>query len=110
LGLLNGRILMRARLYYEAHVTVEDSGVDWPEFAAAARHNGWRASRFSEDEVDDMSGKLFLSARDQDLATITGLIDKEVRELEDAGLRVLRWKIEDTVADSKHGDLLEEVA
>lgn len=100
---------MRARLYYEAHITVEDSGVDWPSFASAARRKGWRASRFSEDEVDDMSGKLFLSMRDQGLLHVTSCIDEEIRALEDAGLKVLRWKIEDTVADSKHGDRLEDV-
>jgi hypothetical protein len=99
----------RSRLYYEAHVTVEagSEGDDWTIFASGARSRGWRASKFDEDEVDDMSGKWFLSFRDPELSRTKYHVRRCVEALESSGRTVLRWKIEDTVLDSKHGDTLE---
>lgn len=98
----------RARLYYEAHITVE-AGTDdqWGSFSQAARRVGWRASKFDEDEVDDMSGKWFLSRRHELLDVIEQTIVGTVRAIEDLGMIVIRYKIEDTLLDSKHGDKLE---
>lgn len=100
--------MTRSRLYYEAHVTVEE-GPDWELFAHSARATDWRASKFDEDEVDDMSGKWFLSCRGEDLDQVRGWVRSMIADLEESGLTVLRWKIEDTVLDSKHGDTLEAV-
>jgi hypothetical protein len=93
------------RLYFEAHITVEASPVHhWDSFAARARLEEWRASKFDEDEVDDMSGQWFLSARSPRLETIKASMLRMLGLLRDAGLTVLRFKIEDTVLDSKYGD------
>lgn len=98
----------KARLYYEAHITVEAAPDDeWGRFSHSARVSGWRASRFSEDEVDDMDGKWFLSTRDIDYDKIKDDIISAICWMEDNGFQVLRYKIEDTLLDSKHGDTIE---
>lgn len=99
---------MRARLYYEAHVTVENAG-EWEAFKSLWA-DGWRVSRFDEDEVDDYHGKWFMSCRHEDLDMIRKFVAGAVKLLEIRGYTVLRWKVEDTVLDSKHGDRLEELS
>lgn len=99
---------MRSDRYYEAHVTVEAGPqVLWDAFAGKARAMGWRASRFDEDEVDDMSGKWFLSFRHEQRLEIIHEVGRMVGVMSSLGHEVLRWKIEDTVLDSKLGDTLE---
>jgi hypothetical protein len=96
---------MTTRLYYEAHITVEASNdVAFETFAAKARAMGWRASKFDEDEVDDMNGNWFLSFRDPSLTVTKRFIKEQLVCLRCNGLIPIRWKIEDTVLDSKHGD------
>lgn len=98
----------KSRLYYEAHITVEAGTEDqWAYFAEGARSVGWRASKFSEDEVDDMSGKWFLSYRHEILDVVKVTIIGIVRAINRLGFQVLRYKIEDTLLDSKHGDTIE---
>lgn len=95
------------RLYCEMHITVEPD----PELTAQefrTRHGGgdWRFSSFSEDDVDGIEGKWFLTAKaDTQAAAMQMLLDK-VNELRTRAFRVSRAKIEDTVFDTKHGDLL----
>jgi hypothetical protein len=96
-----------ARLYYEAHITVEESTeVPFEDFAGMVRDSGWKASRFSEDEVDDYNGKWFMSYRGEDLEATMGAVKAGVLSLGILGHTILRWKIEDTLLDSKHGDTL----
>ena len=125
-----------ARLYYEAHITVsmpkppEDEiaklpaieqssarshwlGQQWSQFSTAARMRDWKASRFDIDEVDSYDGAWFLSARDTDRAKIAERILTMIQKLDFLDYEVIRWKIEDTVVDSKHGDevlALQELA
>jgi hypothetical protein len=102
--------MVAARLYYEAHITVEASDkVTWYWFSTVARSFGWRASKFDEDEVDDMSGSWFLSFRGKDLHIVKQEVSHQLAILRQNGLQVLRWKIEDTVMDSKHGDVEEQL-
>lgn len=95
----------KAKLYYEAHITC-DSGNDFDEFTTIAKYNGWRSSRFDEDNVDFYNGKWFLSYRETDLKTMKSSIKLIINELKQAGYSVIRWKIEDTLFDSKYGDVL----
>lgn len=97
---------MKARLYYEAHITVkaEDDGFDL--FAESTRYADWKASQFSEDEVDDMSGMWFASYRSTDMEVIRQRTATAIRALKKLGYEVMRWKIEDTLLDSKYGDTL----
>lgn len=91
--------------YFEAHITVE-AGDDWDKFAENVRLNGWRASKFDEDEVDDMSGKWFMSMRSNSLAGIMRAMKNAIVGIEGLRYKVLRYKIEDTILDSKLGDSL----
>ena len=95
-------------LYYEAHITVE-AGLDcyWTDFTNLFPGT-FKCSKFDEDQVDDYNGKWFMSARDTDLDSIILTIRMAVERLEHLGFSVLRWKIEDTVLDSKYGDTFKE--
>jgi len=98
---------MQARLYYEAHITVEPKPNEtFEEFSAAFSSRFWRGSTFAEDEVDRIKGKWFLSGKDQDLAIIRGHTRVAVGILARDGYTVLRYKIEDAILDSKYGDVL----
>jgi hypothetical protein len=103
--------MTRSERYYEAHVTVDapvaaQDEENWQEFKFLAGPLGWRASKFSEDEVDDYHGKWFLSARGEILEDVIMSVETVVVALSGYGYKVLRWKVEDTVLDSKHGDKL----
>lgn len=99
--------MMRTRHYYEAHVTVEPND-DWDHFANVSRQVGWRVSKFDEDEVDDMSDKWFMSIRHSDFDRIRAKVSAAVKFIsEEWNMKVLRWKIEDTLLDSAGGDTLE---
>lgn len=105
----------KARLYFELHITCEAlegavgrfSSGPFEQFADFAEPLGWRASRFGEDHVDEMHGKWFLSARETELEAAKHNLVAILGKLKRAGYTVLRWKIEDTVLDSKYGDTLD---
>lgn len=95
-----------ARLYYEAHVTVDSKPNEyWNEFTNILP-SYFRHSKFDEDNVDNYHGKWFMSARSPDLEGIKNIIRNSISVLESLNYNVIRWKIEDTVLDSKYGDSL----
>ncbi len=97
----------KARLYLELHITVESQEDEkFPQFQSWAIANDWRASRFSEDDVDGYNGKWFLSAREEYKTIAMKNLKSTLAELENQNYSILRWKIEDTVLDSKYGDTL----
>lgn len=98
---------------YEAHITVEP-GCDtveltYEDFVARSDELGWKASKFEHDDVDGIAGKWFVSLRSNSRARIVLETQGMVHGLECSGFSVLRWKIEQTVADSKLGDTLEDL-
>ena len=94
------------RLYYEAHITVEARDMDfWEEFEGLFR--GFRVSRFDIDHVDDYNNKWFMSTRGKDLGELGDKIRDAINTLIEYNYKVTRWKIEDTLLDSKYGDTLE---
>lgn len=95
----------KSRLYYEAHITV-DAGTDFQEFLDLCERNSWRGSRFDQDEVDDYHGKWFASWRHEEYGVIAASLLNLLAIMQVNGLKVLRYKIEDTLLDSKHGDTL----
>lgn len=98
---------MKAKLYFESHITVEREDMDkWGEFDTIATVFDWKPSRFDQDDVDGYHDKWFLSARDQDLETLKTRIKNTINALTNSKFDVIRWKIEDTVMDSKYGDTL----
>lgn len=102
---------METRLYYEAHITVapytQGSVLD-ASMQAACKKYGMRVSTFlmfhSEAQPD-----AFTSIRDKNLDSIKARMSGAVKFLRMNGHTVKRFKIEDTVLDSKHGDELPAV-
>lgn len=96
---------MKARLYFEAHLTVE-AQEDPAEFYRMKDLLGpsWKVSRFDEDEVDGYDGKWFASARGEVLSPVENLVANGALTLQSHGFTVMRAKIEDTLLDTKHGD------
>jgi len=100
-----------SRLYYEAHITTERPRPDqkWEDFSRAAGALGWRASRFDVDEVDHYDGAWFMSYRAPQLRVMKDSVLTMLDVLRELGFNPIRWKIEDTVLDSKNGDKEEEL-
>ena len=95
---------MKARIYFESHITV-DAGEDWDHFVTTVP-SVFRCSRFDDDLVDNYNGKWFCSSRSDDYFVITNHIRNTLDILKEAGYNVIRWKIEDTLLDSKYGSVL----
>lgn len=98
------------RLYYEAHITVQP-GTDFETFIKWAEERDWKASKFDVDMVDDATDMWFLSARSESKAFILGSTIGAVQALNAGSIvpyPILRWKIEETVWDSKYGDTFED--
>lgn len=101
--------------YFEAHLTVEQADQadmfmpTFMDFAIRSKEIGWKASRFDHDDVDGAVGKWFLSFRADYRSDIINETKGMIHSLECSGLTVLRWKIEQTVADSKLGHSIEEL-
>jgi hypothetical protein len=96
---------------YEAHITVEPytgPGMTWGRFVDYLFPHRWRAGMFEHDDVDGIAGKWFMSMASDDRQTITTETRNMVRFLEADHFKVLRWKVEETLFDSKHGDQLED--
>ena len=97
----------QSRLYHEAHITVEPAtDRTFDQFRMAWTDDQWRVSAFSEDDVDDIQGKWFITSRHESYAALADMVRAQVEALEGGGLTVQRYKIEDTLLDSKHGDSL----
>lgn len=101
---------------YEAHITVEPSdkyvhgiSMDYAEFVERNAELGWKASKFEHDDVDEIAGKWFLSYGHDDFRTIVNELKGMVHGLSCSGFNVLRAKLEETVFDTKHGDLIDEL-
>ena len=99
---------VRSRLYYEAHITIEPQvGATFADrLGDAAGEKGWRMSTFAMFKPGQPQPDAFISYRDKSLRSIVEAVQDMVRTLERRGFTVLRWKIEDTLFDSKRGDAL----
>lgn len=96
---------MLTRLYYEAHITITpDSFITYEDFAAGVANDDWRVGKFEHDDVDGIAGKWFISAKHRSETRIREMVRGMLSSLEVAELAVERWKIEEAMMDSKHGD------
>lgn len=98
-----------ARLYYEAHITVEPLDAEsfgYSDFVDAIEqdHKNWRASKFEHDDVDNIADKWFLSAKSNHLPAMKWAVSTMLADLRGHGFVIERWKIEEAVLDSKYGD------
>lgn len=102
------------RLYFEAHITVDPKPTeemyrnknlaDYGIFCNAAEILGWKCSKFDHDDVDNIVGMWFMSAKADTWDEIKELTQYAVESLEAAGWTVARAKIENAVWDTKYGD------
>lgn len=93
--------------YFEAHITTDPHEEHtFEEFASMCTEFGWRASMFEHDDVDQIAGKWFASFRSTSHTAIVSEVRGMVYSLGQADTEVLRYKIEETLLDSKCGDKL----
>ena len=102
-----------ARYYYEAHVTIEPVFDDLREGAnVTARQYGFKLANLlmqkrSVDAPERSKCDTFMTSHDSNLENITNRTKNLVCALQVAGFNVWRYKIEDTVLDSRISDVLE---
>lgn len=102
---------------YEAHITVEPVALSTPEgeleqwniFCALVNGADWRVSKFDHDEVDGIAGKWFLTYGSDHRDIIMMRTYAAHEGLVSRGYTVLRWKVEETVYDSKAGADIDEL-
>ena len=102
--------MTEARLYFEAHITVDrpefTGDLYWDRFKRIGEKFDWKCSKFDQDDVDGYHDKWFMSARDTDYEKLKSRMRTTIQTLTDFWFNVIRWKIEDTLLDSKYGDTL----
>lgn len=96
-----------SRLYFEAHITLtpltpEDQSLLTDLLGADTL---WRQASFSQ-ETKEHRASAFITCRHRSLTEIKSAVRLRVSQLQLLGLEVTRWKIEDTLLDSRHGDEL----
>lgn len=98
--------------YYEAHVTVEpvfDDALE--EFKRIAAAHQFRVAdllmqKRAEDTPERSKYDTFCTGRATDYVVLLNLMVSMIRQLKLQGFKVWRYKIEDTLFDSRHEDTL----
>ena len=104
--------MKNSRLYYEAHITIRaDEEIpyvsdEWDYFKTVLDSDVWKCSRFDEDDGDNYKDMWFCSTRHANWEKITEITKNALNILKDNDYDIIRWKIEDTILDSKYGDKL----
>ena len=102
---------MPLHIYYERHLNVPAQAPElWSNFVQLAEDNDYRASKFDGDHVDNADGQWFLSARCGTETMAKKSILSMLTTLQFFGIKVLRWKIEAAIWDSKNGHTLEDIS
>lgn len=98
--------LDRARLYFEAHINFASLGDEKRSVvdSLCALRPLWRQATFEMHRDREPTG--FVTGRSPSLSAITEEVRIMLVALSALGVEVLRWKIEDTLLDSRHGDEL----
>lgn len=95
---------MKSSLYYECHITTEVIPHDKREqFDKDCKEFGFWASDW---KLADTSLKFFATSRDTDLENMRLRMDGLMRLIKSRGIMIWRYKIEDTIIDSKIIDCL----
>ena len=94
------------RLYYEAHVNLAPvSPAGREALAGAAQPYGFHLAKLLM-EKGRLAEDAFLTARSGKYEDIESRLRWLVQALRERGYVVRRYKIEDTLLDSRHGDVL----
>jgi hypothetical protein len=95
-----------SRLYYEAHITVPPlNNAQLAVVEQLCSAHDWHRSTFELHKGGQVPNA-FVSCRDTSRNHIIARTGTMLRLLLNAGFTVLRWKVEDTLLDSKRGDRL----
>lgn len=101
-----------ARLYYECHVTIAPVFGDQLELVEGiAKQHGFKVAKLlmqkrKEDTPNRSKYDTFMTGHAKEYNDIFNRMSGIIHTLKDAGHEVYRYKIEDTLFDSKHGDKL----
>jgi hypothetical protein len=98
---------MTAKYYYEAHVTLDPVGERRAEVEEIAGHQRFRLAKLLMDKGVPSQLDTFMTGHDHDLESMRSRVAQTVKALQRAGFVVRRYKIEDTVLDSRIKDELE---
>lgn len=104
---------MIARYYYEAHVTIEPVfGEDLRIVASLTKNHKFKVAdllmqKRKEDTPDRSKFDTFATGHGKDYDDLKSRVIGLVEELKEYGYKVWRYKIEDTLLDSKFEDELE---
>jgi hypothetical protein len=102
-------------LYYEAHVTIEPVWDErLAEFKRIAEDEDFRvADLLMQKRVEDTPERSkfdsFCTGRNNDRHALTGNMIRLILNLKAAGFQVWRYKIEDTLMDSRYQDVLDVI-
>ena len=94
---------------YEAHITVEARDDLWGNFQEMGRLNDFKTSRFDIDEVDNMDGKWFMTAGQENLDDLKLAVKAMLMGLSFMNYNIVRFKIEETLLDSKDGATADDL-
>lgn len=94
---------------YEAHITVEARDGLWGIFQETGRLKDFKTSRFDIDEVDNMDGKWFMTAGRDNLDDLKLAVRVMLMALSFMNYSVVRFKIEETLLDSKDGATIDDI-
>lgn len=99
---------MPGGLYYEAHITIDPvlEDRDLERLKALAGQYHFRVAELLMRKGGHHTEDSFLTARSQDIDQILHWTECTVHSLQAHGFTVRRYKIEDTVMDSKINDLI----
>lgn len=103
---------MEAKLYYEAHITIEpvfDSRRDFVE--ALAKDFGFKLAELlmqkrKNDSVERSKNDTFMTGHSKNYQDLQNRLINAVNALQIYGYKVWRYKIEDTLLDSRDKDEL----
>ena len=100
-----------SKLYYEAHITIEPVFDEAREYVrVVAEANKFKLAdllmkKRSEDTEERSSKDTFMTGHSKSLLDIETRTRDTIRELQEAGFKVWRYKIEDTILDSRTKDV-----
>lgn len=95
-----------SRLYFEGHITLEPvSGKELILLGVISTKYGMRISTFLLVKPDSSTPDAFISLRNESYTSMVSILHEACKELESYGFKIKRVKIEDTLLDTKHGDM-----
>lgn len=100
---------MKARLYYEAHITIDPVAEGCREFVQERLLGPWgfRLAKLLMDKGVPSTLDTFCTAHGTDYVNVQLRVVGAVRALQREGYTVRRYKVEDTMMDSRTADVLD---